>query len=59
VVSDHDSSECLKRDGSLCSRWAVPDHRHWVLARPRMLTEPIPCRGLLKLSDPLLMLRTR
>ncbi len=52
VISDHDSSECLKRDGSLCSPWAVAGHRHWGLANPRMLDHPIPCRGLLRLFRP-------
>ena len=52
VISDHESSECLKPDGTLCSPWAVPGHRHWVLAHARTLDHPIPCRGLLKLFRP-------
>lgn len=52
VISDHDSSECLQPDGTLCSPWAVPGHRHWVLANPRMLDHPISCRGLLRLFRP-------
>ena len=52
VISDHESSECLKAEGALCSPWAVTGHRHWVLAHPRMLDHPIPCRGLLKLFRP-------
>jgi hypothetical protein len=52
VVLDHDASECLQPDGSLCSPWAVRGHRHWVLAHPRTLHHPIPCRGLLKLFRP-------
>ena len=31
VISDHDSSECVKPDGSLCSPWAVAGYRHWFL----------------------------
>ena len=49
VVSDHDSSQCLRPDGTRCSPWAVGGHRHWVLANPRTLDHPVPCRGLLKL----------
>jgi hypothetical protein len=52
VISDHDSSECLQPDGSMCSPWAVAGHRHWVLANPRRLDHPIACRGLLRLFPP-------
>jgi hypothetical protein len=52
VISDHDSSECLRPDGPLCSPWAVAGWRHWVLAHPRILEVPVPCRGLLRLFRP-------
>jgi hypothetical protein len=52
VISDHDSSECLQPDGTLCSPWAVTGHRHWVLAHPRLLDQPLPCRGALNLFRP-------
>jgi hypothetical protein len=52
VISDHDSSECLGPDGILCSPWAVAGYRHWILANPRTLDHPIPCRGLLRLFRP-------
>jgi hypothetical protein len=27
------------------TRWALRDHFHWLLERPRLLSEPVPCRG--------------
>lgn len=32
-----------------CSRWAEPNVHHLVMANPRPLSEPIPCRGALGL----------
>jgi hypothetical protein len=52
VSCDHESSECLRSDGTLCSPWAVAGWRHWVLAHPRSLDQPIPCRGFLNLFRP-------
>lgn len=48
VVDDHHASEC-----DPCSLWAYDgDTRHWVLANPRVLREPIPQRGYLWLFVP-------
>lgn len=52
VVDDHHADECQARHGFLCSAWAYPDTRHWVLANPRLLDTPIPHRGYLWLFTP-------
>lgn len=31
------------------SRWAMPDHFHWTLSNPRLLSEPFPAKGQLGL----------
>jgi hypothetical protein len=54
-----DSSLRHRRHRPYCSPWAVPGHRHWVHAHVRTLDHPIPCRGLLNLSDRLRMLQRR
>lgn len=38
---------CLVRDGlgCDCGRWAISQQYHWMLANPRPLAEPVPCKG--------------
>jgi len=45
VVGCHSGVDCAWS----CSVWALPDHHHWVLANPKPLSEPIPCKGALGL----------
>lgn len=33
------------------SPWAQPGAQHWILGRPRMLPDPIPCLGQLSVFD--------
>lgn len=48
ATNDHDDCD----DVYLCSRWAMEDHHHLVLANPRPLPRPIPARGMLGLWRP-------
>lgn len=64
LVDVHSSVTCIDAEGAMCSPWAEfqydehragkPDRRrrdivHLVLANPRPLAEPVPCRGALGL----------
>ena len=55
LVDEHtDCTENVDGHGHTptCSKWAMSDHHHLVLANPRPLTQPIPARGMLGLWRP-------
>lgn len=48
LVGAHRSTDCSNG----CSPWAHDGHVHLELARPRILTRPVPCNGQLGLWTP-------
>ncbi|MGV9536576.1 ASCH domain-containing protein [Streptosporangium sandarakinum] len=49
VVAVVDLIDVCEVDDCQCGTWAIRFQRHWKLANPRPLAEPVPCRGRLGL----------
>lgn len=45
LLDIHSSQDCATLGGTYCSPWALNTRYHWLLANPRHLNTPIPCRG--------------